>query len=176
MPEDEPYELIDGELVLKEAARGPHGRAQTKLGELLGPFHRRAGGPPDRPGGWWFAADVLVSFSEGQVRRPDVSGWRRERMPEMPEDPPIAVRPDWICEIVSPSRPSKDTISNMRLYHRAGVPHYWIVDPRDETLTVHRWGPEGFVHLLGAQRGERVRAEPFMEVELSVGALFGDDD
>jgi hypothetical protein len=30
-----------------------------------------------------------------------VAGWRRERMPEMPDDEPIRVVPDWVCEILS---------------------------------------------------------------------------
>jgi Uma2 family endonuclease len=56
------------------------------------------------------------------------------------------------------------------------VPHCWIVDPRDESLTVLRWTPEGYLEVLVAERGERVRAEPFVAVEWAVGALFGDDD
>jgi Uma2 family endonuclease len=64
----------------------------------------------------------------------------------------------------------------MRGYHRAGVPHYWIVAPRDETLTVYRWTAEGFLLVLAADREERVHAEPFVEVQLFVGSLFGEDD
>ncbi|HEY4188481.1 MAG TPA: hypothetical protein VGP07_25625 [Polyangia bacterium] len=55
------------------------------------------------------------------------------------------------------------------------MPHYWIVDPRDSTLTVMRWTEDGFVTLLRAERGEVVLAEPFESVELVVGTLFGDD-
>ena len=64
----------------------------------------------------------------------------------------------------------------MRLYHAAEVPHYWLLDPRDETLAVYRWATEGYLHVLGARRGERVRAEPFDAVELTVGVLFGEDE
>jgi Uma2 family endonuclease len=56
------------------------------------------------------------------------------------------------------------------------VPHYWILDPTEETLAVHRWSADGYVEVLAAQRGERVRAEPFDAVELEVGAFFGDDE
>ena len=52
------HELIDGAQVEKEAASAKHGGAQTRLGRSLGPFDRRPGGPPDRPGGWWFASEV----------------------------------------------------------------------------------------------------------------------
>ena len=64
----------------------------------------------------------------------------------------------------------------LRAYQRARVPHYWIVDPRDQTLTVHRWTPEGYLVVLKAERGERTRAEPFEAIELQVGIFFGDED
>ena len=64
----------------------------------------------------------------------------------------------------------------MRGYHRAGVPHYWIVDPDDETLSVFRWTSEGFLLALVAEREERVRPEPFGETEIAVAALSGDAD
>jgi Uma2 family endonuclease len=85
---------------------------------------------------------------------------------------PVKLRPDWICEIVSASNATHDTLRKLRLYHRVEVPHYWIVDPRDATLTVMRWHSDGYVTLA---RCERVRAEPFEAIELSVGTLFGDD-
>jgi hypothetical protein len=42
-------------------------------------------------------------------------------------------------------------------------------------LTVMRWSPDGYVTLLRAERGETVRPEPFPQIELAVGTLFGDD-
>ncbi len=64
----------------------------------------------------------------------------------------------------------------MRVYHAAGVPHYWLIDPQDETLTVYRWTAEGYLYVMGATREERVRAEPFDAIELQVGVLFGEDE
>jgi Uma2 family endonuclease len=174
LPEEERYELIDGELVPKEAARGEHGTAQTKLAEKVGPYNRRPGGR--FPGGWWFATEVLVDLGSGQAYRPDIAGWRRERMPQRPTGVPITVRPDWICEILSPGNASHDTIKKMRGYHRAEVPHYWILDPMQETLEVYRWHQDGYLLVQGAQRSERIRAEPFDAVELQVGVFFGDEE
>ena len=85
------------------------------------------------------------------------------------------IRPDWVCEVISPSHAKDDTIKKLRLYHQVAVTHYWIVDPRDATLSVMRWTSDGYVTLVREERGELVRAEPFGEVELDVGTLFGDD-
>lgn len=174
LPEEDRYELVDGELVPKEAASGRHGRAQARLSARLDPFDRRTGGPGEL-GGWWFATEALVDFGVRQKRRPDVAGWRRERLPMPPAEVPIVVIPDWICEIVSASNASTDTLVKMNLYHQARVPHNWLLDPRDETLTVYRHTPEGYLRVTGAGRGERLRAEPFEAIELSISAFFGDD-
>lgn len=88
----------------------------------------------------------------------------------------MKVRPDWVCEVVSPSNASNDLVRKLRVYHRCQIPHYWLVDPGNETLTVLRWTPDGYLTALTAGRTDRVRAEPFAEIELRVGALFGDDE
>ncbi len=167
------HEILDGELVRKAAPSGPHGRAQRVLGGLIGePYDRRPGGR--LPGGWWIVTEVEVQLAEEHVYGPDVVGWRRERLPELPKTMPVLVRPDWVCEVLSPSSARNDRVKKMRVYQRSGVPHYWMVDPEDQTLAVYRWTPEGYLLALTGERGERVRAEPFGDVELDMDALFGD--
>ncbi|HJL16941.1 MAG TPA: Uma2 family endonuclease [Sandaracinaceae bacterium LLY-WYZ-13_1] len=175
IPEGERFhELLVDELVERAAPSGEHGGAQAGvIGAILPSYQRQAG--RGGPGGWWIASEVECRLKSGSVVRPDVSGWRRERCPERPTGGPIARRPDWVCEVVSPSNANVDTVTKLRLYHEAEIPHYWIVDPRDATLTVMRWSDEGFVTLLRAERGEVVRPAPFDEIEIAVGALFGDD-
>jgi Uma2 family endonuclease len=167
------HEIIDGNLIEKETS-AEHGVAQSRIGRLLGPFDRRPGGR--LPGGWWFATEVLIDFGPKQQFRPDVVGWRRERMPERPTGAVITVPPDWICEILSPSNASNDTVKKKRVYHQRQVPHYWLLDPVQETLSVLRWSPDGYTEVLSAMRGERVKAEPFEAIELQVGVFFGDDE
>jgi Uma2 family endonuclease len=99
---------------------------------------------------------------------PGTGGWT-------PSGTPIHDRPDWICEILSPSNARDDQVTKFETYRRAGVPHYWIVDPTFHTLRVHRWTSEGYLVVLTAQAGERFPAEPFDAIELKAGVLFGDD-
>ncbi|MEO7329824.1 MAG: Uma2 family endonuclease [Minicystis sp.] len=167
-------EIIDGEIVEKAEASPLHANAQgTVVGRLHGPYHRRAGGGP--PGGWWILPEVEVELGAHQVYRPDIAGWRRDRIPELPRQRPMTIKPDWVCEVISPSNASNDLVRKLRIYHQSHVDHYWIVDPQNETLTVLRWTPDGYLTALTAGRADRVRAEPFVEVELPVGALFGDE-
>ena len=115
--------------------------------------------------------------------RPDIAGWRRERSPQLPVGRPVTLRPDWICEVLSDSNRSldfardrrHDTIRKLRRYHEAGVPHYWLLDPETGTLNVFRHELQGYLSVLIADRGQRVRAEPFEALEVQVGVLLGDD-
>jgi len=173
-PEEARTELIDGELVEKALPTFPHGRAQGRtVGTLGSAFDRKSGGSGG-PGGWWLATEVDILL-DGRGYRPDIAGWRRDRLPPPPTERPVTSRPDWLCEIVSESNRTIDTVTKLRRYHQAVVPHYWILDQQDRTLTVHRHMAEGYLVALRATAGERVRAEPFDAIELHVAVLLGED-
>lgn len=167
------HELLAGDLVERAMPSGEHGGAQGDLCAVLGPFSRRPGGRA--PGGWWFAVGVEIRLDLYNVVRPDLAGWRRERCPERPRGFPVTLRPDWVCEVLSPSHARRDRVDKVEIYHRFQVPHYWILDPQAETLEVHRWVPDGWLLVLAARRGQTVRAEPFDALPLQVGRLFGED-
>jgi Uma2 family endonuclease len=166
-------EVIGGAVAEKAAPSFEHGDAQSSLvAALKDPFQRQRGGP----GGWWLVTEVEVELETHEVYRPDLVGWRRARVPERPRGRPIRLRPDWVCEVLSTSNAEHDLGTKLFSYHRAGVPHYWILDPEHETLTVYRFSGEGYVVAASAGREERIRAEPFDAVELCVALLFGAED
>jgi len=175
MAEDERrrHELVEGAILERGAASGEHAAVQRRLSARIDPFERRPGGR--WPGGWWFGTEADIYFDEENTLRPDVAGWRRERVPEQPKGMPVMIRPDWVCEILSTNR-RNDLIRKKRVYHRHRVPHYWVVDPAEESLNVLRWTADGYFEILAAERGEVVRAEPFEAMALKVGLLFGDEE
>jgi Uma2 family endonuclease len=174
IPENERrHEIINGEVVPRAMPTMPHGRAQRSIGGRIGePYDRRPGS--GGPGGWWITNEVDIQFEPHEVYRPDLAGWRRERVPEMPRDWPVTVRPDWVCEVLSRTNANNDRVKKLRVYHRSSVPHYWIVDPEELSLEVFRWTADGYLLVLTAQKEDQVRAEPFIDVVLDVGAFFGD--
>ncbi len=166
------HELIEGTIYPKESAAPHHGHIQRRLSAFVDPFDRS--NRNNSFGGWWIVTEVDVYFDPKNTLRPDLSGWRRERLRRLPEKPPIHVRPDWVCEILSTNR-SDDLVKKNRIYHRHQVPHYWIIDPVARSLYVWRWTPEGYLQVQTAERGEIVNAEPFEVLPFSLDAVFGDE-
>jgi len=119
---------------------------------------------------------VDVEYRPHEICRHDVVGWRRDRVVECPKGRPVRIRPDWVCEILSPSNEKRDLVDKMRILRDASVPHYWILYPEERVLVVHRLDDRGWGIVLSASDQDTVRAEPFETVELSVGILFGDED
>lgn len=172
LPDDCRAEVIHGAIVEKASPTAEHGASQFAFGMVLGRrFQRRTGGR--WPGGWWFGTEIEVEYETHEIYLHDVVGWRRDRVPERPIGRPIRTRSDWACELLSPSNAKRDLIDKFKVLHTNGVPHYWIADPVEQTLIVHRWEPGGYLVVLTAATGDIVRAEPFESVELRISTLFG---
>lgn len=120
--------------------------------------------------GWVILHEPELLFGD-QVRCPDLAGWRVERYEE-PEDNPITLVPDWICEVLSPTTARIDRVEKMPLYAEHGVGHLWLVDPILETLEVYR--REGNLWVVASTHAadEHARPEPFGAVPFDLAAVF----
>jgi Uma2 family endonuclease len=172
-PNHDRLEIIGGELVEKAMPSPAHAAAELELAAAIAPFNRRPGGRD--PGGWWLFTEIHVEYPRGEIYCHDAAGWRRDRVPERPSEWPVRTRPDWVCEIVSPRHEKQDMVDKPRVLHAAEVPHYWVVDPEEQILLVHRWSRDGYIVVQRAAASETIRAEPFEAIELHVGLLFGQD-
>jgi Uma2 family endonuclease len=173
LPEGVRAEVIEGALVTPPSPLPRHARVQGALsGFLGGPFDRDDG--RGGPGGSWILAEVDVRLERHTIVRPDVSGWRRERLPSPWDARPIDVVPDWVCEILSPSTAALDRVKKRDLYAKHGVPFFWLVDPHARTLEALRLQrPDGPWVEVGAYDDDSVaRIAPFEAIELEVGRLF----
>lgn len=169
-------ELIRGTLYIFNRPAARHANASSGLGgELRGPFHRGRGGP----GGWIILDEPELHFPDPtepgaiNVLVPDLAGWRRERMPEVPDVAAFKLAPDWICEVLSKSTEDVDREEKMPVYAREGVRHAWRIDPLTKTLEVHTLAANGTWGAPEIHRGaDVVRATPFEAIELDLSALW----
>ena len=169
LPKQVVGEILFGVLHVNPRPAPPHALAASALGEELGPPFKRAKGGP---GGWILLDEPELHLSQDVVV-PDLAGWRRERMPEVPFDKAyFDLAPDWACEVLSPSTAATDRDEKMRIYGRELVRNVWLVDPLVRTLEVLRLdGPT--YRILGVHRDEaRARAEPFDAIELDLATLW----
>ena len=161
-------EILGGNLVTQPRPASRHALASSVLGgELSGPFHRGKGGP-----GGWILLDEPQLHLHGDILVPDIAGWRRARMPELPDAAAFELAPDWICEVLSPSTAASDRTEKMPIYARERVPHLWLVDPLARTLEAFKLeGTRWFV--AGIWRDDAtVRVEPFEAIELELAGLW----
>lgn len=161
-------EILNGVLITHPRPAARHARAASRLGaELDGPFDRGRNGP-----GGWLLLDEPELHLHGDVLVPDLAGWRRERMPELPDTAAFELAPDWVCEVLSPSTEAADRAEKMPIYGREGVGHVWLVDPVARTLEVFQLEASRWV-VLGTWRDDaRVRAAPFAELDLELAGLW----
>ena len=165
VPENLVGEIIDGELVTSPRPSARHAAAASALGVDLGAaFGRNNRGGP----GGWVILDEPELHVVGQVLVPDLAGWRRERMPEIPDVAFFELAPDWVCEVLSPSTAALDRTQKRHHYGRAGVRHLWLLDPGPQTLEVHRLDGDAWRLVSSAAGDVKVRAEPFDAVEVDL--------
>jgi Uma2 family endonuclease len=168
LPSNVVGELVDGELYASPRPALRHALAATVLGgELVGPFGLGKGGP----GGWLLLDEPELHLGR-DVLVPDMAGWRRERVPEMPDTVGFTLPPDWVCKVLSPSTTVLDRGRKMGVYARQGVKHLWLVDPGAQMLEVYRLEGGRWLLLATHVGAVEVRAEPFEALALELGALW----
>ena len=168
VPDTKVAEIIDGELIVSPRPAIPHAHAGSVMGaDLIGAFHRPPGDPKG-PGGWWLLNEPELHFGS-DVIVPDQAGWRRERIPQLPNVAALTVAPDWVCEVLSPSTGRIDRSRKMRIYAREGVGHLGLVEPLLRTIEVYRLEHERWIVVSVHGGAEAARLEPFEAIELEVG-------
>ena len=125
----------------------------------------------DGPGGWGIFHEPELHFGEDVVV-PDVVGWRRERMPELPTTDHVTLAPDWACEMLSAETRTLDLDAKRPVYAREGVRHLWLIDPRDRTLEAFELRDGEWVPIACAKDDDPVSVRPFDAVTFSLGDLW----
>jgi Uma2 family endonuclease len=155
-------EIIDGVLYTQPRPRGRHQRIVSRVDSSLSdPYDIGRGGP----GGWWILPEPGITLPGSPEFSPDLAGWRRERVPEFPDDT-IDVVPDWLCEILSPRTRAYDQRTKKPFYAHIGVQYIWYVDIEARTLTISRLHEGQWLELGVFGDNDVVRARPFEAAEL----------
>lgn len=167
-PEQLVAELVDGRLITSPRPTFPHARVGSGLGaKLYTLFDDGDGGP----GGWVILFEPELHLGP-HVLVSDIAGWRRERMPEIPNVPYSELAPDFCCEILSRSSASFNRAKKMPTYAAHGVGHVWLVDPLTQTLEVYSLDGATYRLLSVHANDDVVEAPPFDAVPLELARLW----
>jgi Uma2 family endonuclease len=171
LPEHKVGEIVDGELYVSSRPALRQAAMSSLLGMVLGTPMQLG---RDGPGGWWILDEPELHFGQN-VLVPNLAGWRRERLPHLPDAPYFEFAPDWVCEVLSPSTAKLDVALKLPKYALAGVKQAWMVDPMNRLLKVFRQKHEQWVLVSAFGADDKVRAEPFEAVELELAELWLDE-
>ncbi len=163
-------EIIAGQLHTQPRPTGPHAVAHSILQIDIGSVYQRGRGGP---GGWWIIDEPELHFVRDTVILvPDIAGWQKGRMPDVPRDHRFEVVPDWICEVLSPATSSKDREVKPPVYADYGVEYAWLVDPAKRTLEAFKRADAAWVEIGQFRDQELVCVAPFQEITITLSDLW----
>lgn len=168
LPENMVGEILYGALHAHPRPGPKHASAHGRLSsELDDPFDR--GG--DGPGGWVILIEPELHLGP-HVVVPDIAGWGRDRLTELPKTAYFELRPDWVCEVLSPSTVRADRTDKLAIYAEFGVSHAWYVDPDQRTLEVFALIDGVWTLPATFKDDDAVTAPPFEAHTFSLGVLW----
>jgi Uma2 family endonuclease len=159
------YEIVQGVLVMSPAPSGPHqgvtGEIYTYLREQI--LLKRLG--------LVFTAPFDVALSEQNVFQPDVVVLLKEHLAQYQEKKIIGA-PDLLVEVISPSSKLYDRALKHMIYEQAGVPEYWLVDEKKQTIEL--FALEGAkYHACGIYKGQQILPSRIVpQIDVSVAFFF----
>lgn len=158
------YEVIDGELFVSPFPTYPHQWAGSQLHTILNQHIRQ------KKLGSLFFSGLKVVLDELSGLGPDIVYISNARMTHMQEDGFYGV-PDLVVEVLS-SKPQLDRFVKLRKYASAGVPHYWIVDPKQRMLSIYRLSGDHYELMAEPKGNEHYEPELFPDLSIALRELW----
>ena len=121
-------------------------------------------------GGVVMVAALRLRVRPGKFREPDVL-LLRDRTDRRCQDR-YWEGADLVVEVVSPDKPDRDLVEKRADYAEAGIPEYWIADPRDETIRVLSLRGAAYVEHGVYRRGDTAASALLDGFAAEVGDVF----
>ena len=164
-PDDERYELLDGELVMVPAPRTTHQSVALDLAAAINSHAKK------RFLGRAFIAPTDVVLSDTTVLQPDILFVSAERAHIITEAN-VQGAPDLVVEVLSPSTAERDTTTKRALYYRHGVREFWLVDTDAKTVAVLLRGRSDFESVGQYSLGDTLTSPALEGFSLGLGEIF----
>ena len=159
-------QLINGLLIREPGPSHVHQRVSRRLLRLLEDYFAKID-----PKGEVFYSPLDVLLDEYTVVQPDLLYLPSTRPVKTT---PLEVLPELVVEIISPSSATTDTVRKMNSYCKAGVPHYWLVNPSEHSIGCYELQSDGY-HSLPAMHDGTFRHPAFPGLTFEIKKLFAEN-
>lgn len=161
------YEVLEGILVMDPSPSVIHQRVSRRLHRILEDYFWNVD-----PDGEVFYAPLDTTFGDINVVQPDlfyVSGNQKNIIKETRIDGPPAL----IVEILSPTSRRKDRLQKMRIYQKAQVQHYWILDPEEKTLECFALREGAYTVVANGMEEDEIEPPDFTKLKIPLKDVLG---
>jgi Uma2 family endonuclease len=164
-PEDERYELIEGELLMTPSPVPKHQRISGKIDFILRKF------VTENNIGEVFYAPCDVLLDEENVVQPDILFISKERLGIIGEKNIQGV-PDLVIEIISESTAYRDLVQKKKLYARFGIKEYWIVVPGEESIEVYILKDSTYILYNAYSKDDTLESPYLKDLKIGLKGIF----
>jgi Uma2 family endonuclease len=161
------YELIDGDIVKRNAPTPQHQRYSRLITKALDAF------VTTNQSGEIFYSPIDVFLDDENAPQPDILFVPNAQAHIVTKNG-IEGIPPLVVEIISPSSAYRDRVTKRALYERVGVAEYWLVDPVELLVEIFTLAEGRYQLLSAATPTEGILASivlPGLVVDVAV--LFG---
>lgn len=112
-------------------------------------------------------------WPDGPAREPDLFFVSQQNLPKLTPER-FAGGPDLIIEIISPGSVSEDRVRKFTQYEQAGVPEYWLIDPRphQQQADFYVLGEDKLYHAAPLSEGGRYHSAALPHFWLDIAWLW----
>ena len=159
------YELINGNIVKKQAPSPQHQKAVLKLSKIMDDYSI------EKELGDVYISPIDVFFDRHNNTQPDVLFIKKDRNFIITKDG-IQGHPDLIVEVLSPSTFRNDRTDKKDLYLRFGVSEYWIVDPKNQSIEVYCLENDAYKMVFFAIETGEIESKVLEGLKFEVSKIF----
>ncbi|AZO93729.1 Uma2 family endonuclease [Halocella sp. SP3-1] len=168
LPEEPGYqfEVLEGCLVKEPSPNVMHQRVSRRLQRILEDYFYKI----DHDGEI-FNAPLDVTFSNTTVVQPDLF-YISANQNKIIKEKRIDGSPVLVVEIISPYNPRKDRLQKMRIYQKAKIKHYWLVNPEERTLECFALRNNAYTLLASGMDEDIVEHPDFQNLSIPLEKLW----
>jgi excisionase family DNA binding protein len=160
------FEVLDGILVRDPSPNVAHQRVVFQLAKILDEYFLSVDGE-----GEVFLSPLDVTIGDYNVVQPDllyISGKAKEIIKKERVDGP----PTLAVEVISTYSGRKDRMKKMQIYQKAGVEHYWLVDPEEKILECFILQEGYYARVAGGMDAEVVEHPEMSGLKIDLSKLW----